>query len=117
MARIIKLKIDVSKISKDRLFKGAKGTYLDATLFLEEEPDEYGQNGMITQDVSKEEREAGTKGAILGNAKILQGRGQQQQRREQTGTGGGSWQNSQPGGRRGQGAQTQNWDDKEELPF
>ena len=68
--KILKLKIDVTKIDKTRLFQGQKGTYLDATLFLEDEPDQYGNHGMITQDVSKEEREAGQKGPILGNGKI-----------------------------------------------
>lgn len=71
MATIIKLRIDVTKIDKALLFKGAKGTYLDATLFLEEEDDQYDQCGRISQDVSKAAREAGEKGAILGNAKRL----------------------------------------------
>ena len=66
------LKIDVSKIDKNRLFKGAKGTYLDATVFIDlGDADQYGNHGMITQDVGKEERANGTKGAILGNAKIF----------------------------------------------
>lgn len=69
--RGVSLKIDVSKIDKSRLFKGQKGTYLDATVFLDDEPDQYGQHGMITQDVGKEERDNGTRGAILGNAKIF----------------------------------------------
>jgi Ser-tRNA(Ala) deacylase AlaX len=71
MTRIVRLKIDVTKIDKERLFAGKKGTYLDATVFLNDEAGQYGDNGMITQDVSKEEREAGTKGAILGNATIF----------------------------------------------
>ena len=72
---IIRLKIDVTKIDKSRLFQGKKGTYLDATLFLSDEPGQFGDNGMITQDVSKEEREAGTRGEILGNATIMTPRG------------------------------------------
>jgi len=71
MKRIIRLKIDVKKIDKARLFTGSKGTYLDATVFLDDEARDFGDNGMITQDVSKEEREAGTKGNILGNATIV----------------------------------------------
>lgn len=68
----VALKIDVSKIDKDRLYKGAKGTYLDASLYVDlDQADQYGNHGMITQQVSKEEREAGTKGAILGNGKII----------------------------------------------
>ena len=71
MTRIVRLKIDVMKIEKARLFQGKKGTYRDATVFLNDEAGEYGDNGMITQDVSKEEREAKIKGAILGNATIF----------------------------------------------
>lgn len=69
--RIVKLKIDVTKIDKTLLFKGAKGTYLDATLFLDDEKDQYDNNGMISQDVSREARDRGEKGPILGNGKIV----------------------------------------------
>lgn len=62
---MIKLNIDVTKISKERLFKGEKGTYLNAVLF--HEPDKYGNDGFIAEDVSKAEREAGKKGNIIGN--------------------------------------------------
>jgi len=71
MAKIVAIKIDVTKIDKERLFQGAKGTYLDAVVFLEDEEDQYGNNGMITQQVSKEERQSGVKGNILGNVKIV----------------------------------------------
>ena len=68
----VSLKIDVSKIDKARLFKGKKGTYLDAQVFIElDEQDEYGNNGMITQAVSEEERNQGVKGNILGNCKVF----------------------------------------------
>lgn len=66
---MITLKLDVSKINKDRLFKGAKGTYLDAVL-IETPNSEYG-DFMIVESVTKEEREAGVKGTILGNAKTI----------------------------------------------
>ena len=68
----VSLKIDVKKIDRSRLFKGEKGTYLDCTAFIElDEVDQYGQSGMITQDTSKEEKEQGIQGAILGNSKIF----------------------------------------------
>lgn len=68
----VSLKIDVSKIDKARLFKGNKGTYLDATVFVDvEQADQYGNHGMITQDVSKEERQQGVRGEILGNCKVF----------------------------------------------
>jgi hypothetical protein len=71
MSKIINIKIDLTKIDKSKLFTsettGAK--YLDATVFVNDVADQYGQFGMITQDVTKEEREAGEKGAILGNVR------------------------------------------------
>ena len=75
----VSLKINCSKIDKARLFAGEKGKYLDATVFIDlDVADEYGNHGMITQDVSKEEKERGDRGAILGNAKIFwQGEGKQ----------------------------------------
>jgi len=78
----ISLKINVSMIEKARLFKGAKGMYLDATAFVDlDELDQYGNSGMITQDVSKEEKESGTKGPILGNSKIFW-KGEQKKERQ-----------------------------------
>ena len=73
MAKIgVSLKINVSEIEKHRLFAGAKGKYLDATVFIDiDQKDQYDNNGMITQDVSKEEKEAGTRGNILGNCKVF----------------------------------------------
>jgi len=68
----VSLKIDVSKIDKNRLFKGQKGVYLDATVFIDtNELDQYGNSGMITQNVTKEEKDQGVKGAILGNCKVF----------------------------------------------
>lgn len=73
MAKIgISVKIDVTKINKERLFKGQKGTYLDLTTFVDlDEVDQYGNNGFIAQSVSKEEREQGIRGEILGNVKVF----------------------------------------------
>tara|TARA_R110000737_G_scaffold353117_1_gene402428 strand:- start:9898 stop:10365 length:468 start_codon:yes stop_codon:yes gene_type:complete len=66
------LKINLNEIDMARVFQGKKGQYLDATIFVSmDELDQYGNSGMITQDVSKEEKAAGTKGAILGNGKVF----------------------------------------------
>lgn len=69
---IIACKINVSVIDKARLFKGQRGTYLDI-LIMENKggTDQYGNDYMIVQSVTKEEREKGIKGAILGNGKII----------------------------------------------
>ena len=73
MAKVgVSIKLDVTKIDKQRLFSGQKGTYLDATVFIDiDELDQYGNSGMITQDVSKEEKQNGVKGNILGNVKVF----------------------------------------------
>ena len=70
--RFIKISIDVTKIKKDWLFQGEKGTYLNITLGMlpDGETDNYGNLGMITQDVPKEvfSKDRAAKGPILGNA-------------------------------------------------
>lgn len=71
MATNISVKIDVKKIDKNRLYVGEKGVYLDATILMRDEPDEYGNNGMIVQNVTEDERKAGVKGAILGNVRYI----------------------------------------------
>ncbi len=68
----ISLKIDVTKVDKSKLFEGKNGAkYLD--ILLMEREDAYGNNYMAVQSVSKEERLAGKRGAILGNGKNLGG--------------------------------------------
>lgn len=68
------VKIDVAKIDKSKLFEGKNGAkYLDVVL-IDTPNDKYGNSHMVVQSVSKEEREAGVKGAILGNAKEIGGK-------------------------------------------
>ena len=67
---MITIKIDVTKINKSRLYVGEKGTYLNCVL-IDTPESEYGHDFMIVQETTKEEREAGTRGTILGNGKIV----------------------------------------------
>ena len=68
----ISIRINVEKIDKARLYKGAKGTYLDLTTFVDlDTKDQYDSNGFIKQSTSKEERDAGVKTEILGNVKVF----------------------------------------------
>lgn len=69
---ITKVKIDVTKIQKEHLFKGERGTYLDIAMFENRDgEDRYGNIGYCVQEISKEAREAGAKGPIIGNYKIV----------------------------------------------
>jgi hypothetical protein len=69
----ISISIDVTKILKERLFTGAKGTYMDLTTFVDlDAVDQYGNNGFISQSQTKEERQQGAGNTpILGNAKVF----------------------------------------------
>jgi len=72
-------KLDLTKIDKERLFKSEKtgSIYLDVVI-IETQNNEYGNSHMIVQQVSKEEREKGVKGTILGNLKQLESQTTQQ---------------------------------------
>ena len=66
-------KINLAKVDKDKLFVSEKtgAIYLDVVL-IETNNNEYGNSHMIVQSTTKEEREQGIKGVILGNAKQLE---------------------------------------------
>jgi hypothetical protein len=69
--RPITLKIDVTKILKEHLFKGAKGTYLDLVVWPNKDgTGQFGDNHYVVQEVSKAARDAGERGPIIGNAKV-----------------------------------------------
>ena len=66
---MISLSINVSLVDKERLFKGKKGSYLDCVLI--ETPNSQHSDYMVVESISKEERESGKQGTILGNGKII----------------------------------------------
>ena len=69
---MITLKINLSKIDKGALFKGAKGTYGDFVLFENKGGrDQFGYDGIVKQDFGKERREAGEQSEIIGNWKNI----------------------------------------------
>jgi hypothetical protein len=73
MARLVSIKIDLSKIDKSRIFESQKtgAKYLDITGVLTDTPDQYENNGFVKQNTTKEERESGLKLPIIGNFKLL----------------------------------------------
>ena len=80
------MSIDVSKLDKSRFYKGKKGTYAKLTCFINtEETSQFGDNGPITQELSKEDRDNGVKLPILGNAKIFWKDGQSGRVNQQSG--------------------------------
>ena len=78
----VEVRIDVTKIDKARLYKGAKGTYLTMTTFIDtDQKDEYDNNGFIAH--KKDQDEQGNP-PILGNVKVFwKGEGRQQAPQQQ----------------------------------
>lgn len=72
---MLKVNINIDQIVAEKLISGKKGRYLDLVVFLRDEKDQYGNDGFVSQSVTKEERERGLKMPILGNAKWLGGGG------------------------------------------
>lgn len=72
-------KINVMKIDKARLFKGEKGTYMDVTIWVNDEPDQFGRHVSIQQSTKKDEDKI-----YLGDAKFYDN---DQKSEPQSGTG------------------------------
>jgi len=68
----ISVNIDVNKIDKSKIKPftrkdGSEGKGYNMVIFLNEQPDQFGNNGFVCEQVPKD----APKGAILGNVKIL----------------------------------------------
>tara|TARA_R100001163_G_C4900958_1_gene89593 strand:+ start:219 stop:530 length:312 start_codon:yes stop_codon:yes gene_type:complete len=71
MASIIATSIDLTKIPKDKIFEGKKGKYLPVTITLNDELDQFGNQGPVYVQQTKEERDAKTEKVYLGNVKVV----------------------------------------------
>jgi len=71
MASIIATSINLNKIPKDKIIEGAKGKYLPITITLNDESDQFGNQGPVVVQQTKEERDAKTEKIYLGNVKVV----------------------------------------------
>ena len=71
MASIIATSIDLTKIPKDKIIEGKKGKYLPITITINDEPDQFGNNGPVIVQQTKEERDAKQDKVYLGNVKVV----------------------------------------------
>ena len=71
MASIIKASIDLNKIPKEKIFVGKKGKYLPITITINDELDQFGNQGPVVVEQTKEEREAKGAKTYLGNVKVV----------------------------------------------
>ena len=71
MASIIKASIDLNKIPKDKIYIGKKGKYLPIKIKINDEVDQFGNQGPVVVEQTKEERETKTPKTYLGNVKVV----------------------------------------------
>ena len=71
MASIIKASIDLNKIPKDKIYVGKKGKYLPITITINDELDQFGNQGPVVVEQTKEERDAKAPKTYLGNVKVV----------------------------------------------
>ena len=71
MASIIKASINLSEIPKDKVIIGKKGKYLPITITINDEVDQFGNQGPVIVDQTKEEREGKAPKTYLGNVKVV----------------------------------------------
>ena len=76
MASIIKTSINLNEIPKDKIFTGKKGKYLPITITLNDETDQFGNQGPVVVEQTKEERDAKAPKTYLGNVKVVWTNGQ-----------------------------------------
>jgi hypothetical protein len=73
MSKLIKAKIDVTKINKTKLFHGKKGTYLDLDIWVDEQEPEEWKQVSICQQQTQSERENKTPKNYIGNGELKWG--------------------------------------------
>tara|TARA_R110001632_G_scaffold201094_1_gene323882 strand:- start:2666 stop:2968 length:303 start_codon:yes stop_codon:yes gene_type:complete len=69
MSAITNFSINLEAIPKDLIIKGKKGSYINLTLFQNDET-KYGNNASISLSQTQEVRESGEAKVYLGNGKV-----------------------------------------------
>ena len=71
MASIIKASLNLDAIPKDKIYVGKKGKYLPITITINDENDQFGNQGPVVVEQTKEERDAKAPKTYLGNVKVV----------------------------------------------
>jgi len=71
MASIIKTSINLNVIPKDKIYVGKKGKYLPITITLNDELDQFGNQGPVIVEQTKEERDTKAEKVYMGNVKVV----------------------------------------------
>lgn len=76
MAGLVNASLNLTEIPKDKIVEGKKGKYINVTIAVNNDPDNFGQHCSITVQQTKEERDAKEKKLYLGNGKVVWSDGQ-----------------------------------------
>lgn len=71
MGKLVSLSINIDKVDMSRVVHGKNGRYLNLTVSLNDQVDQYGNNVSTWQQQTKEERDAKADRNFLGNGRIV----------------------------------------------
>lgn len=69
MSAIVNFSLDLTKLPKEKMIKGKKGTYINLSLSVNDETNQFGQNASVSIAQTKEEK--GEKKNYVGNGKVV----------------------------------------------
>ena len=75
MSKLITASVNLEKVDKAKIISGEKGKYLNLTIWVNDEKDQYGNDVSVQQTLSKEERESGAQKIYLGNGRTFDSNG------------------------------------------
>ena len=71
MSAIVNFSLDLSKLPKEKMIKGKKGTYINLSLSVNDDTNPYGKNASVTIAQSQEEREAKQDKVYVGSGQVV----------------------------------------------
>lgn len=71
MSAIVNFSLDLSKLPKEKMIKGKKGTYINLSLSVNDNTNDYGKNASVIIAQTQEEREAKQDKVYVGNGQVV----------------------------------------------
>lgn len=72
MSALVSISIDLNKLDKSKIVEGKNGSkYVNLTVGVNDDTNDYGQNASVTLAQSKEERDAKDRKTFVGNGKVV----------------------------------------------
>lgn len=70
MSKSLNVRVNLSKILKDRIYEGKTGKFVDLTVYVNDEADQYGNDCSVILQQTKEDRDSKTR-HYIGNGKTV----------------------------------------------